>query len=524
MTDRPLLSLCIPTFNRADILRKSLESIVSQKAFTETDDVEIVISDNCSGDATPQVAAEFAGRFPGKIRPFRNERNVLDRNFELALSRGRGEFLKLANDTLLWLPGALGEITAFVRSQAAAGRPVLFFPNGATRKKGVSLFSTPDDFLASVSFYATWIAGFGIWRRDFERMKGFSRAAPLRLIQADALLRMLAEKKKSAVYQPCFSSVLPAKGKGGYNVAEVFGRNYLTLLKGAVRDGTISPRTCRRQKFFVFLKLTAPAYFDIFHAFNFHRHGYRSFMSDYRRDPYFYIISFPLWLVRKLEFYLDAAFARVPGLTWIKAFAVQRRWRKANPQNGFKLDCPEKMRPRDLARISAGRAGYGRPRVICWGAENERLSIGHYVSIGNGVTFLLGGEHPYRRFSTFPFTVMTLGADHEARGKGPVTVGDDVWIGDQATILSGVTIGRGAVVGARAVVAGDVPPYAVVAGNPARILKYRFPPEIAAKLSAIDFSRLDEETVIRNRHLLEQDVTPENVDDIVRAFTPPPKK
>jgi len=69
-------------------------------------------------------------------------------------------------------------------------------------------------------------------------------------------------------------------------------------------------------------------------------------------------------------------------------------------------------------------------------------------------------------------------------------VGDDVWIGNRATIHSGVTVGQGAVVAAGAVVARDVPPYAVVAGNPARVVKYRFPPEVVAELLLLDYSKL----------------------------------
>ncbi|TIX41061.1 MAG: CatB-related O-acetyltransferase, partial [Mesorhizobium sp.] len=67
------------------------------------------------------------------------------------------------------------------------------------------------------------------------------------------------------------------------------------------------------------------------------------------------------------------------------------------------------------------------------------------------------------------------------RTNGPIKLGHDVWIGTDAIVLSGVTIGDGAVIAARSVVARDVPPYAIVGGNPARIIKYRFPdPTIAA--------------------------------------------
>jgi len=86
---------------------------------------------------------------------------------------------------------------------------------------------------------------------------------------------------------------------------------------------------------------------------------------------------------------------------------------------------------------------------------------------------------------------MLFGHPNEARTKGEIVVSDDVWIGHGATILSGVEIGQGAIVGARSVVTRDVPPYAIVCGNPARIAKYRFEGPVIEKLKMIDFSKID---------------------------------
>ncbi len=69
-------------------------------------------------------------------------------------------------------------------------------------------------------------------------------------------------------------------------------------------------------------------------------------------------------------------------------------------------------------------------------------------------------------------------------------MGDDVWIGQGATILFGVTIGKGAVIGARSVVAQNLPPYAVVVGNPGKIIKYRFDEEICAVLNELDYQEI----------------------------------
>lgn len=111
--------------------------------------------------------------------------------------------------------------------------------------------------------------------------------------------------------------------------------------------------------------------------------------------------------------------------------------------------------------------------------RNETLTIGNYCAIAGGVEFLVGAEHRTDLISTYPFNMK-----HHC-SKGPIVIGNDVWIGQQATILSGVTIGDGAVIGARAVVAKDVKPYAVVAGNPARVKKFRFKPKQIERLLEI---------------------------------------
>jgi serine acetyltransferase len=84
---------------------------------------------------------------------------------------------------------------------------------------------------------------------------------------------------------------------------------------------------------------------------------------------------------------------------------------------------------------------------------------------------------------------------NEAFSKGNIVIDDDVWIGYGVTILSGVHIGQGAVVAAGAVVTKDVPPYAIVGGVPAKIIKYRFSPEIIEELMKIDYSKLEEDDI-----------------------------
>lgn len=138
-------------------------------------------------------------------------------------------------------------------------------------------------------------------------------------------------------------------------------------------------------------------------------------------------------------------------------------------------------------RISIGRFTYGNPQLLVW-TDHDRIEIGAFCSIADRVTILGGGEHNTDWVTTHPMRI-AFGLPEAWKDGHPPTgsavIGNDVWIGFGATILSGSVVGDGAVIGARAVVAGKVPPYAVVAGNPARLLRYRFSPSQIDALLAI---------------------------------------
>ncbi|MFC7709081.1 acyltransferase [Micromonospora lupini] len=107
-------------------------------------------------------------------------------------------------------------------------------------------------------------------------------------------------------------------------------------------------------------------------------------------------------------------------------------------------------------------------------AARARIRIGDNVMFGPEVT-IRGGNHRIDQVGVPMIAVDKVpGDDTQDRG---VTIGDDVWVGTRAVILHGVTIGRGAVIGAGAIVTRSVPPYAVAAGNPARVIRLRWPVE-----------------------------------------------
>lgn len=134
-----------------------------------------------------------------------------------------------------------------------------------------------------------------------------------------------------------------------------------------------------------------------------------------------------------------------------------------------------------------GEGSYGYPTVLSWG-EGATLIMGKYCSIAEGATIFLGGEHRIDWVTTYPFSEFWDAARPirgHPRTRGNVTIGNDVWIGRNATLRSGVTIGDGAVVGAESVVTGNVAPYTIVAGNPARAIRPRFDPKTVDALLEI---------------------------------------
>lgn len=189
-------------------------------------------------------------------------------------------------------------------------------------------------------------------------------------------------------------------------------------------------------------------------------------------------------------------------LNMVKKQLSRRAWRRRNLHNGTTLK--EEF---DFDAVEVGNFSYGSLHVLT-DNNSSHLKIGNFCSIAPEVIFIPGSDHNTTSISTFPFRVKCMGAlEGEAICKGDIVVEDDVWIGCRSTILSGVRIGQGAVVAAGSVVTKDVPPYAIVGGIPAKVIKYRFGQEMVEELLKVDYSRLD-------KTMVEQ-----HVDDLYQPLT-----
>ncbi len=162
-------------------------------------------------------------------------------------------------------------------------------------------------------------------------------------------------------------------------------------------------------------------------------------------------------------------------------------------------------------RCKVFHSSLGAYSYIGRGTQLIHANVGKFCSISGNVVIGMG-HHTLSNLSTSPlFTEKHNGTGHSWTDNEslmpykPVTIGNDVWVGTRAMVLGGVTIGDGAVVGAGAIVTKDIPPYAIVAGVPAKVIRYRFEADVIAKLLDIKWWKLPDELLKDNITLFQSD-------------------
>jgi len=194
---KPLLSICIPTYNRAEFLDKNLASIVSQLGF-DSENVEVVISDNASTDNTEAIVKKYKEQHKN-IYYSKNEENIGDRNFPIVIGNAHGVFRKLCNDRIIFTDNSIQYMLEII-NEHSGNKPVLFFLNTLMGKDNNKyIVDNFNSFMEIISFGATWIGAFGIWEDDFELLKDKFEACSLHLWQTKVLLETVARKKKSII-------------------------------------------------------------------------------------------------------------------------------------------------------------------------------------------------------------------------------------------------------------------------------------------------------------------------------------
>lgn len=147
-------------------------------------------------------------------------------------------------------------------------------------------------------------------------------------------------------------------------------------------------------------------------------------------------------------------------------------------------------------------------------AKGHTVNIGRFCGIGERVNFVIGRNHLYTNISQNLINKKFCKGISFAMFKGDINIGNDVWIGMDVHIMEGVTVGDGAILGTGSVVTKDVPPYAIVGGNPAKVLKYRFNKKQIKKLLKIQWWNWPLYKVFDNVDLIDS----ENIDEFIKKF------
>ena len=169
----------------------------------------------------------------------------------------------------------------------------------------------------------------------------------------------------------------------------------------------------------------------------------------------------------------------------------------------------------DLVKV--GNYTYGPIHVYDYGELNSGLIIGNLCSIALDVKFILGGNHFTNRLFTYPITPMltSLGNDG-SYSKGKIIIGHECWIGIGVTVLSGVEIGNGCVVAAGSVITKSFPPYSIIGGSPAKLIRMRFSDEIVEKMKDNEsIYELSASKYIENIRMIEKELKIEDVETIL---------
>ena len=301
-----LLSLCIPTYNRADLLEKTLESLVEQL----DDEIEIVISDNCSTDNTEEVGRRYAEEYDN-INYYRNEVNVRDANFSLSLDRGTGLYLKLMKDNLEMTGESLQYIKENIRHYMDNKLP-LFFTNGSFlngKCKDTYMCKSFDDFIIHTYFRVTSITFFGCWREHWGYVKERDKYSELQLSQDDWVYQLLALYNKAVLFTKKIYFMYDVGKRAGYNWFKVHVANYYKIMEPYVNEGLITESALKKEKS-VYISSLKP---QLTHAFlykyitswDFDFTGkYGILWSHFKAVPKFYLVMVTLpftgvWIILK---------------------------------------------------------------------------------------------------------------------------------------------------------------------------------------------------------------------------------
>ena len=309
-TDKqPLLSICIPTWNRAKFLGLSLESFLEQLRCVDQQEIELFISDNCSDDETPMVVKEYAQKgLP--ITYNRNEENIgAARNFVKCIQWASGKYIWLLGDDDILEDGALLYLLDAIRNNDYG---LIHIHEYKDITEDLNVYANPETFLNQISYWITFMSG-SIFRKDVVTKIDSSKYVGTHLLQMPFYIASALSRKENLIINKGVLKVgLDSGNNGGYNFYEVFVKNYLNIWKEFLDSGQISLALYKAIKKYIYVK------FIVAHNYMFlvrhkkikdeespyigNRQGFkiagaRKILKEYYGDEIYYKCSWLLYLI-----------------------------------------------------------------------------------------------------------------------------------------------------------------------------------------------------------------------------------
>lgn len=524
----PILSICIPTYNRAKYLENTLNTIVTQKRFYETYDVEIVIANNGSRDETEEISKNFMKIFPDKIRYYHYNQNS-PKNMLLCLELGNAKYVKLNNDTLMHKENSLDKMLSILEHITENDRFVCFCNGNATVHTSQTC-STVDSFISSVSYFCTWIPIYTFLKKDIDSFD-FNRKWETLIPQVDFAFRLINSNRKAVIDNSLiFDSVTPSK-KGGYDILKIFLDQYLWILKEQADNSKLSKSTYKEEKRNLLKNFILPWLIELqingnkytfsaknrFKKINWHykddilyliKFYYRNFKILFIKSNKplvklhrYFMLSFNLlnrfnlyrWFKKKIRSAIHLIYNKMKLIidSENESSLNNIKYQFLEVGNNFRIGKNPTIKNPKYIKIGENFSTSDRFRIEAWD-EYEGEKFTPVIEIGNNVIFNtdihIGCINKIQIGNNCLFASRIYITDHHHGdtsmemsrippskrplvSKGPVIIEDNVWIGEGVAIMPNITIGENSIVATNAVVTKDIPRNSVAAGVPAKIIK-----------------------------------------------------
>lgn len=220
-----LLSICIPTYNRSEILDRTLNELFANPNF-DNEIIEVIVSDNCSTDNTQEIVQKYPF-----VKYYRNKKNSSFFNLTTVLSYATGKYIRLFNDTFFFKFDALSKMIERIRFHENENCNLFFYPNFLHNKNTCKKIDNISSFFFECSFNTTWTASIGFWKKDFDSIIDKDKYSSLHFPQLKWMYDIVRNGKETVIYFEDLFDVITPQKKGGYNVFKTFVKDYLDIIK-----------------------------------------------------------------------------------------------------------------------------------------------------------------------------------------------------------------------------------------------------------------------------------------------------